>query len=91
MEDSVVLLSGICAVILKITKAPCTRRIGVAPRAEILVIRLEQITKFSVKVVNLETIMDMQPWWDVVSVQKNENFSGITQELATVLGVRLDA
>ena len=29
---------------------------------KILVIRLQQITKFSAKVVNLETIIDMQSW-----------------------------
>ena len=43
----------------KITRAPCRRRIGrVVLRAEIF----QQITKFSVKVVNLETIVDMQSW-----------------------------
>ena len=48
----------------KITRAPCRRRIGGA------VLRAEnfgdlitaEITKFSVKVVNLETIIDMQSW-----------------------------
>ena len=48
----------------KITRAPCRRRNGrVVPRAEkMLVIWLQQITKFWVKVVNLETIIDMQSW-----------------------------
>ena len=45
----------------KITRAPCRRRI-VVPRAEILVIWIQQITKFFVKLVNLETIIDMQSW-----------------------------
>ena len=44
----------------KITRAPCRGRIGrVVPRAENL---LQPITKFSEKVVNLETIIDMQSW-----------------------------
>ena len=47
----------------KITRAPCRKRNGgAAPCAENLVIRSQQITKFSVKVVNLETIIDMQSW-----------------------------
>ena len=40
----------------KISRSPCRRRIGGAVR------RAQQITKFSVKVVNLETIIDMQSW-----------------------------
>ena len=44
----------------KITRAPCRRRNGGAvPRAEIFG---QQITRFSVKIVNLETITDMQSW-----------------------------
>ena len=48
----------------KITRAPCRRRIGGAvPRAENFGdLITAQITKFSVKVVNLETIIDMQSW-----------------------------
>ena len=48
----------------KITRAPCRRRIGrVVPCAENFGdLILQQITKFSVKVVNLETIIDMQSW-----------------------------
>ena len=45
----------------KITRAPCRRRIGGAVlRAKFLVIWLQQMTKFSVKDVNFETIIDMQ-------------------------------
>ena len=40
-----------------ITRGPCRRRIG-----RVVPIWLQQITKFSVKVVNLETIIDMQSW-----------------------------
>ena len=47
---------------IKITRAPWRRRTGrVVPRAENFG-DLQQITKFSVKVVNLETIIDMQSW-----------------------------
>ena len=47
----------------KITRAPCRRRNGGAvPRAEKFGDFLQQITKFSVKVVNLETIIEMQSW-----------------------------
>ena len=47
----------------KITRAPCRRRIGrVVPRAENVGDLITAITKFSVKVVNLETITDMQSW-----------------------------
>ena len=45
------------------SQGPCRRRIGGAvPPAKKLVIWLQPITKFSVKVVNLETIIDMQSW-----------------------------
>ena len=45
----------------KITRAPCRRRKGEAvPRADNFGDLLQQITKFSVKVVNLETIIDMK-------------------------------
>ena len=80
-----------------ITKAPCRRRIcRVELRSEKLVIRLQPITKLSVKDVNLETIIDMQSWcktWPnepVVSVQ-HKNFSGKTKELAKVLGAEQEA
>ena len=49
----------------KITRAPCRRRVGRAVlRAEnkIMVIWVQQITKFSVKDVNLETIIVTQSW-----------------------------
>ena len=47
----------------KITRASCRRRANaVTPRAEKSEIWLLQITKFSVKKVNLVTIIDM-PWW----------------------------
>ena len=48
----------------KIARAPCRRRIGGAvPRAENFVVLLQPITKFSVKDVNLETIIDTQSWF----------------------------
>ena len=47
----------------KITKASCRRRIGGAvPRAENFGDLKAQITKFFVKDVNLDTIIDL-PWW----------------------------
>ena len=49
----------------KITRAPCRRRNGGAVlRADNFgnLITVDHITKFSVKVVNLETIIDMQSW-----------------------------
>ena len=49
----------------KITTAPCRRRIGgVVPRAENFgdLITADHKVKFSVKVVKLETIIDMQSW-----------------------------
>ena len=64
---------------------------------KILVIWFQQITKFTVKVVNLGTIIDISrgaglghPMNQVVSVQ-NKNFSGITEELAKVLGAKQEA
>ena len=50
---------------------------------------------FSVKVVNLETITDMQPWcrtWPPKGsshIRARQNFSGNTKELAKVLGAKL--
>ena len=62
---------------------------------KIWVILLQQITKFSVKVVNLETIIDMQSWcktWPPNGSSriraKKKNFSENTKELAKVLGAR---
>ena len=47
----------------KITRAPCRRRIGgVVPRAENFGDLIQQITKSSVTIANLETITDMQSW-----------------------------
>ena len=78
----------------KITRAPCRRRSGwVVLRAENLGTWLQQITKFSVKVVWISKQSPIcsrgarlgYPRDAVVSVQ-NTNFSGNTKELATVLG-----
>ena len=76
---------GICQR-TKITRAPCRRRIGGAvPRAENFGDSRQQITKFSVKVVNLGTIIDMQSWcrtWppNVSSrIRAKQNFSGNTK------------
>ena len=78
-----------------ITRAPCRRRIGrVVPRAENYGDLITADHKVSVKVVNLETIIDMHSWCrlghsmdSVVSVQ-NKNCSGNPEKLAKVLGTR---
>ena len=50
----------------KITKAPCRKRTGTAvPRAEKMVTWWQQITKFQVKDVNLETIIDTLSWYRI--------------------------
>ena len=80
----------------KITRAPCRRRKGEAvPRAENFGdFENSRSQSSQLKVVNLETIIDMQscarighPMDPVVSVQ-NKNFSGNTKELAEVLGAK---
>ena len=57
----------------KITRAPCRKRIGEAVlRAENSVIWSQQITRFSTKEVNLETITEMLSWcriWPLLRVK----------------------
>ena len=80
----------------KIPRAPCRRRNGGAvPCAENFGDLIKADHKNPVKVVNLETIIDMQSWcrtWPPNGSSriraKHKNFAGNIKELAKVLGAR---